>query len=432
MYRMLIIDDEPAIVKGLVQLFSECEMELDVWEATSAYEVMDIIQQVKVDLVLSDIRMPEINGLQLIDEILFYWPSSKVIFLTGYSEFEYAYAAFQKNVENYILKHEDDATLLAAVQAVVDKLDAEMKNEALLEQALKETAYVQPLIKKQFLEALLLGEPLQELLSREPFCSLTFRIRTDLPVILLSGFVTKWGEGNKLHAYHSIQRIFTTAMTSLLAAEELLFDNSALVWLIQPNPDSQRLTLPDRTPDWKAAAAYLKGMLESVQNSCQATLGVDVSFMISGTALSWNEVHQELEKMKSWIGKNDGLTPTMTIVDMGSLHRKEQVQGEHALIEKIHRFIDERLGEDLSLIKMADVAFMNPSYFSRYYKQQTGRNVSEYIQSSRLKEAKAMLADSRWKVQDIAQRLGFASPSYFAIFFKKMTGLTPQEFRERL
>ncbi len=43
-----------------------------------------------------------------------------------------------------------------------------------------------------------------------------------------------------------------------------------------------------------------------------------------------------------------------------------------------------------------------------------------------------MLADSRWKVQDIAQRLGFASPSYFAIFFKKMTGLTPQEFRERL
>jgi len=432
MYRMLIIDDEPAIVKGLVQLFSECDMELDVWEATSAYEVMDIIRQAKVDLVLSDIRMPEINGLQLIDEILFYWPSCKVIFLTGYSEFEYAYAAFRKNVENYILKHEDDATLLAAVRAVVDKLDAEKKNGALLEQAVKETAYVQPLIKKQFLEALLLGEPIGELFPREPFSSLTFRIDMDVPVILLSGFVTKWGEANKLQVYDSIQRVFTTAMTSLLLAEDVVFDNSSLVWFIQPNPESRRLALPDQTPDWKAVSSYLKGMLESVQNACQAALGVDVSFMISGSELSWNEVHPELENMKSWIRKNDWLTSNMTIVDTGSLQRKDQVQGEHALIEKIHRYIDERLGEDLSLIKMADVVFMNPSYFSRYYKQQTGRNVSEYIQSARLEEAKTQLADARMKVQDIAQRLGFASPSYFTIFFKKMTGATPQEYRERL
>ena len=123
MYRMLIVDDEPAIVDGLTELFSECGMDLDVWKATSAEEALAIVRKMRVDVVLSDIRMPEKNGLQLIDEIIAYWPSCKVIFLTGYSEFEYAYAAFQKNVENYILKHEDDATLLAAVQAVVDKLD---------------------------------------------------------------------------------------------------------------------------------------------------------------------------------------------------------------------------------------------------------------------------------------------------------------------
>jgi len=82
------------------------------------------------------------------------------------------------------------------------------------------------------------------------------------------------------------------------------------------------------------------------------------------------------------------------------------------------------------LIKLADVAYMNPSYFSRYYKQHTGRNVSEYIQAARLAASKRMLSDSQWKVKDIAERLGFASASYFSIFFKKITGMSPQDYRE--
>lgn len=112
--------------------------------------------------------------------------------------------------------------------------------------------------------------------------------------------------------------------------------------------------------------------------------------------------------------------------------RKRSETGENALIDKIHQFIDGHLGEDLSLIRLAGVAFMNPSYFSRFYKQRTGRNVSEYIHAAKMHAAKALLEDGTEKVQDIAQRLGFASASYFSIFFRKMTGMTPQDYRERL
>jgi len=552
MYRMLIVDDEPAIVEGLGQLFTECGMELDVWQATSSVEALEVIRKMKVDILLSDIRMPEVNGLQLVDEVVSYWPSCRIIFLTGYSEFEYAYAAFQKNVAHYILKHEDDATLLAAVESVISKLEEEKRNGELLKQAMKETAYTQPLIKKQFLEALLLGESAQELLQQEPFSSLTLQLQLsmDEPVLLLAGFVKSWGTGHKLHTYYAIQRIFQSSLTVLLMTEELVHDNHALVWLIQPSRLSGRLMHVDGSPDWGASASYLKGILEMVQNACQETLGADVTFLLSGTAVEWEQLSGELELMRAWMRKRDWLLPNMAIIDLGSqldlqlaeqvtrkqsgsgrfeawllqleqalkegdeerstqlcrsivadireditgsyvegarkylsfvllymthvsngdipslwegevdasrlfafevpddwereeryfitliqricAYRKEQAEyGGHALIEKIHQYIDERLGEDLSLITIADIAYMNPSYFSRYYKQHTGRNVSEYIQAAKLQASKQLLADPRVKVKDIAQQLGFASPSYFSIFFKKLVGITPQEYREQ-
>jgi|GEM_PF-790002 len=318
MYRLLIVDDEPAIVDGLGQLFMECGMDLDVWKAASSAEALDVVRKMQVDLVLSDIRMPEVNGLQLVDEILSYWPACQIIFLTGYSEFEYAYAAFQKNVANYILKHEDDDTLLAAVQAVIDKLEEEKRNGERMEQAMRVTEYAQPLIRKQLLEAVLLGEAALELMQQQPFSSVSLQVSMDRPVLLLVGFVRKAEKGHKLPTFYAIQRLFQTASTSLLTAEELIHDHSALVWLVQPNPGSGRLTMPDGSPDWTATASYLKGMLETVQNSCQELLGIDVTFLLSSLSVQWEELSSELEHIRGWMRKREWLLPGMAIIDLGS------------------------------------------------------------------------------------------------------------------
>ncbi len=107
MYRLLIVDDEPVITNGLVQLFEENpEFELDVLKAYSAKEALAIAKKMKLDILVSDIRMPQKSGLQLVDELMYYWPMCRIIFLTGYSEFEYVQEALRKNVDNYILKTE--------------------------------------------------------------------------------------------------------------------------------------------------------------------------------------------------------------------------------------------------------------------------------------------------------------------------------------
>lgn len=83
----------------------------------------------------------------------------------------------------------------------------------------------------------------------------------------------------------------------------------------------------------------------------------------------------------------------------------------------------------MSLTVISEKVHINPSYLSRYYKQITGRNLIEYIQSTKLAAAIAILANPQLKLNEIAAKLGFDSPSYFTTFFKKMTGTSPQEFR---
>ncbi|WP_246073222.1 response regulator [Paenibacillus dokdonensis] len=126
MYRLLIVDDEPVIVNGLVQLFQEnTEFELDVCKAYSAKEALETAKKMKLDILVSDIRMPHKSGLQLVDEITYYWPHCRVIFLTGYSEFEYVHEALRKSADNYILKTEGIDPIFEAVKKASAKLDEE-------------------------------------------------------------------------------------------------------------------------------------------------------------------------------------------------------------------------------------------------------------------------------------------------------------------
>lgn len=80
-YRILIVDDEPFIVNGLAELCLGAEfLELEVYKAYSSSEALGWLKRAKMDIVLSDIKMPGLNGLALQKEISRQWPHCKVIF----------------------------------------------------------------------------------------------------------------------------------------------------------------------------------------------------------------------------------------------------------------------------------------------------------------------------------------------------------------
>ena len=129
MYNVLIVDDEKMIRDDLCGLLSmEENLELDLTTAASGVEAKQILEERKIDIAIMDINMPQMSGLELYDIILENWPHCKMIFLTGYADFDYVYKVSKH--ARYVLKAEEDEKILEALYETIEELE----NDLLVEQ----------------------------------------------------------------------------------------------------------------------------------------------------------------------------------------------------------------------------------------------------------------------------------------------------------
>ena len=110
---------------------------------------------------------------------------------------------------------------------------------------------------------------------------------------------------------------------------------------------------------------------------------------------------------------------------------KVEVVSESKRILKVKNYIVEHYKDDLSLEQLADIVGMTPTAFSRYFKQRTAKNISEYIVDIRLGHAARLLVDTSDSVSEICWATGFNTLSNFNRLFRKRKGCSPTEFREK-
>ena len=120
MTSVMIVDDEKYVRMGIKEQTDwdliGCEV---VAEAANGEEALKKAEETRPDLVISDIRMPKMDGIELAEKLLDRFPSTKVIFLTAYNEFEYARQAVRIGVSDYLLKPFQDGELEASVQRLL-------------------------------------------------------------------------------------------------------------------------------------------------------------------------------------------------------------------------------------------------------------------------------------------------------------------------
>jgi len=123
MYKLLVADDEMFVRKGIV-----CETDWkslgfgEILEASNGREALEMIRSEKPDLIISDIRMPKMSGIEMLKAMREEKNDTPVIFLTAYSEFEYAREALKLYAFDYILKPFEDGELEAAVLRAREKI----------------------------------------------------------------------------------------------------------------------------------------------------------------------------------------------------------------------------------------------------------------------------------------------------------------------
>ena len=162
--KILIVDDEDIQRQKLVQLISESPLSFsDILCAPEVPTAIDIIETHHPDIVLSDIRMPVKNGLDLAQYVKETYPEILVILITGYSEFKYAQAAIRYNVFDYILKPIDAESTLSCIRHAIAKLEAARRRESNYEVLRSYFNENESYIRKQFLQELLFwSSPMSE------------------------------------------------------------------------------------------------------------------------------------------------------------------------------------------------------------------------------------------------------------------------------
>lgn len=126
MYKVLLVDDEPRIREGLATLIEWEELGFVVADtAANGIEALDKAARIAPDLLIADIRMPEMNGLELVKALRERGADLHVLILSGYADFEYAKQAMTMRIDGYLLKPVDEDELIDYLRGLRKELDAE-------------------------------------------------------------------------------------------------------------------------------------------------------------------------------------------------------------------------------------------------------------------------------------------------------------------
>ncbi|ANE45776.1 AraC family transcriptional regulator [Paenibacillus swuensis] len=131
MYKVLLADDEMLDLEGMKAFVPWKELGMEVvGGVTNGFAACKVLETEKIDILVTDVRMPNMTGLELAGKALERWKDIKIIFVSGYQDFHYAKQALSLNASGYVLKPMDDQELIDSLAKVRNALDEERKREA--------------------------------------------------------------------------------------------------------------------------------------------------------------------------------------------------------------------------------------------------------------------------------------------------------------
>ncbi|TCZ72877.1 response regulator [Paenibacillus albiflavus] len=154
MYRVLLADDESLDLEGVQRFIPWSDLNMEVVAAVnSGFAALEVMEREAIDILVTDVRMPNMSGLELARKALDKWSSLKIIFISGYQDFHYVKQAIALKAYSYVLKPMDDNELIESLLQIKNELDRDQKRKA-TEQAYKK---VMPIVQNEYLLQLLEG-----------------------------------------------------------------------------------------------------------------------------------------------------------------------------------------------------------------------------------------------------------------------------------
>jgi two-component system, response regulator YesN len=392
-FKMLIVDDEPIICRGLQQTIPWDEYMVEVVDL--AYDGAEAIQKIKehgdINLVLTDVRMPNVDGLKLAAFLAENYPDIRTIIISGYDDFKYAQQAIQLGVKDYLLKPVNVDELLNVITKLTSALQEERNSAQQIYQVNLQNAIFHQVLDLPDMAAIHPG--LFADVRIYPFVTMLkeYKNKTkDLSEEELQSLTMDW-ENLVDHSLKSQGFISVSVFTR----------KNVLLTCVTNNLSGftpENLDFPE---------------LNGVFNNTDITID------------QLNEVYQRLYEDTRYLPLSEGGFVGSPVSE--SLANK--AKANDWLIERAEQYIRSYYTSPIKAQEVADVINISPNYFSSLFKQKTGKSFNDYINTLRVEAAKQLLEETPFNVNEIAEKVGYREYKYFVDVFKKFTGYTPTKYR---
>lgn len=400
--KILIAEDDTIIKRTFLERIHWEENGFQVvGMAQDGQEAYEIALYTCPDIILTDIEMPRMSGLELAEKLQGSLEDCRFIFLTAYDKFDYAREALRLHACEYILKDSNEAEVLGAVKRAAGEIRAHNSNAKLTrlgkEQMIKNSIF----------------RLLQDSVSPTESAALCHNLGIDSEKNQYRILVIQTGRGNG-GKRPSENAASENDRKELL--EKYLTGWKGKCWLINWNQYQVLLT-------WVKTQGEdeIIHKAQELSEFLSRKLNQSVYVGIGGTC--------------------GGAIPFSSSFDDAVFAMNDDSQGDvrvyrelsqSGTIRRIREYILQNYSDpELSLNKLSEKMFLTPSYISSLFKRYTNSNFKDYLISVRMKQACRLLQLTNLKTYEISAMTGYSNPQYFSVLFKKFTGETPTQYHNK-
>lgn len=463
--KILIAEDEPRTARALQRLIHQRPGVFCIGMAMNGEEALAIMEKTPADLVITDIRMPVMDGIKLLQTLQERYPQCLTVVLSGYSQFDYAKAAMQAQAFDYLLKpiNRDD------LFALLDRAESAWKTRSLSH-------------RRQLYSRAISGEVISPQEDRDVYCCLT---HTGQPVwkepeqeALLetcfggscfayagpfhTGRILLTDDSGQLETYfrRSAERLsipvtmavtrqtvrlsqLPEAMKQLQAAilQELRLFRSALLFVspdipaptmqsLHPEQLAEAITRQDRAAATESLLTLLReGTPLLAIRDCLETVLRDTRTLHQLSAAAVSERRQAI--WDTLILATEPAACAKALIQI-LLPEQEPTPKPSNLAETLVHHIHTNYHLPFSMEALSRQYGFTPGHLNKVFRQHTGMRPTEYLLKLRMDRARRLLeSHPDMLIKDVAASVGYSDHQYFSKVFKKETGLWPSECQKQ-
>lgn len=380
MYKLLIVEDEDIVRNYLANSINWNSIGAEIVGVESnGFKGIEKAYEKHPDIIIADIKMPNMNGLEMIGKIQKFLPAVKSIIISGYNDFEFAREAIELKASCYLLKPFEDEELLCKVKKVIDELDEADSNKSHV------TSY------NEYIKILDDGNIIYRKADnslRELYYSNKYDLNIKIADIIRSIILS-------LRALDYAR--------ALIGAEDLA------------NAIKHCKSLP---------SIVFRMVIERVITDISTAVAE-----IDNDAITINEAKtvEEILAEKNIFGLKVKLQEFITEVTDAI---KARVNSEERILKKVFEIIEEEYMDGVTLSSIADRIYLSANYLGQIFIRATGKTYNSYLNDLRMQKAKELLTNSEFSIHRIAKRVGINNETYFCTLFRNYFGVSPGKYRK--